>query len=148
MTQSWATVALLVGLTAIAIVWDVRYRRIPNWVTLPALSAGLLIAAIERGGSGLAWSAIGATIGFFLLLAPWHVDWVGAGDLKLLTAIGAIAGPIVAGLGFAAGTAIAGVMAIRRRAVPGAQPNFDQRRLPYGAALAAAALAVTAAIAS
>jgi prepilin peptidase CpaA len=71
---------------------DVRTRRIPNRVTGTAVVAGLLLHGIVGGWSGLEESALAALIagGIFLLFCL--SGGMGAGDVKLMAAVGSIAG--------------------------------------------------------
>ena len=129
-----------------ALVWDLRYRRIPNWLTLPALSLGCLLAGLHGGWSGLAWAALGVVVGAALLLGPWWLGWVGAGDVKLMAAVGALGGPLFLLACFPAGVAVGGLMAglvATRLQAPAPTVAWHRRRLPDGAALALGALAVT-----
>jgi len=82
---------LLVG--GICSVTDLRRRRIPNAVTLPACAAGLLLGLVRGGLRGLESAALGTLAGFGLLVVPALLGWVGAGDAKLLAALGAFLGP-------------------------------------------------------
>lgn len=80
-------VALLV-VSAAAIWLDVRQRRLPNWLTVGALSTALLLRALTDGGSvplALACAALAFAFGFpFFMLGG-----LGAGDVKLMTALAA-----------------------------------------------------------
>jgi prepilin peptidase CpaA len=73
-------------------VHDVRERRIPNCLTGPAAAAGLLLHSVIGGWGGLGESALAGLIagGIFLLFC--FAGGMGAGDVKLMTAIGCIAG--------------------------------------------------------
>ena len=53
---------------ALACYWEIRERRIPNWLTLGAVALGLGAAAIEGGVDGLTDSALGLAVagGLFL----------------------------------------------------------------------------------
>lgn len=90
----WALVipafAALVALSAA--VTDVRERRIPNRLTYPAMLAGLVLQTAFHGSKGLLLSAGGGLFfgGVFLLF--YVVRAMGAGDVKLATALGCIAG--------------------------------------------------------
>jgi len=83
---------LLGAFVAFAAVWDLKYRRIPNWLTIPALALAFLLRFALHGAAGL-WEAAGGfaaalavTIPLFLLGA------LGGGDVKLMAATGAFLG--------------------------------------------------------
>ena len=63
-------------------VTDVRERRIPNYVTGPAIAAGLMLHAISGGWRGLGDAALAGVI----------AGGMGAGDVKLMTAVGCFSG--------------------------------------------------------
>jgi prepilin peptidase CpaA len=90
-----------------AVASDVRFRRIPNWLTLPALLAALLASPWLGATSGPLEAAAGAALGFALLVGPYALGGVGAGDVKALMVLGAWLGP-EAVLGVAAWAVIAG----------------------------------------
>lgn len=73
-------------------VTDALWRRIPNALTLPAAGAGLVIALVSGGWESLLWSGAGMLVGFGLLLLPYALGAMGAGDVKLLAALGALLG--------------------------------------------------------
>ncbi|MEK4853922.1 A24 family peptidase [Paenibacillus sp. FSL H7-0756] len=87
----WALWGCLPFLTA-ALFTDIRWMRIPNWITLPALIGGLLLQMIINGWQGLLFSLCGSGAGFVLLLIMYFTGAVGAGDVKLFAAIGAWTG--------------------------------------------------------
>ncbi len=76
-------------LTVIALVWDLRTRRIPNWLTVSAFAAALVFHTATTGWSGLGTSLAGFGAGFGLLLILWLVGGGGGGDVKLMGALGA-----------------------------------------------------------
>ena len=84
---------LLAILVAIAAVFDIRYRRIPNWLVLSGIIAGLAWNSSTSGWSGLGRSAEGLGLGFALYFPLYLIRARGAGDVKLLAAVGAITGP-------------------------------------------------------
>lgn len=76
----------------IASIWDVRVRRIPNWLSLSALATAF-VAASRDGGIGLAAAAAGAGLGLLAFLGPFALRAVGAGDVKFAAVVGAWLGP-------------------------------------------------------
>src|SRR5687767_14629109 len=73
----------------LAVTVDVRCRRIPNKLTLPLWAAGVTVWLITGGIGGLGDSLGGMAIAglpFFLL---WIISGTGAGDAKMMFAIGA-----------------------------------------------------------
>ncbi len=141
---------------------DWRWRRIPNWLTVPGLLAGIAVNAVVSGLSGVKTSLLGAGLGLLLLLPFVFLRSLGAGDWKLAGALGAIVGPgalldLLMGSIFVAGV-MALVLVIYKRRVgetfrniggmlrsmlmfrmPGAEVSLDNPRslkIPYGVALA------------
>jgi prepilin peptidase CpaA len=77
---------------SIGSVHDVRERRIPNRVTGPAILAGLTLHAISGGWGGLEDSALAGLIAGGIFLIFFLAGGMGAGDVKLMTAVGCLAG--------------------------------------------------------
>ncbi|MGD0796518.1 MAG: A24 family peptidase [Acidobacteriaceae bacterium] len=77
---------------ALGSVPDVRQRRIPNRLTGPALLAGLLLHAGLGGWHGLADSAAAALLAGLVFLLFFLAGGMGAGDVKLMAAVGSFAG--------------------------------------------------------
>jgi len=77
------------GVTALAVVADARTRRIPNSITGPALLLGLVTHLAMRGSPGFSDSMLGLLVAGGLLLPGWLMGWMGAGDVKLMAAVGA-----------------------------------------------------------
>jgi prepilin peptidase CpaA len=93
MIQVSFTHYLLAVLVVVAAVSDVRRRRIPNWLTLGGVAAGLLTRTATDGWHGLAQASGGMLLGFGAYLALYSLRAMGAGDVKLMAAVGAITGP-------------------------------------------------------
>lgn len=88
------TAQILVGLlTVVAAVFDIRSRRIPNWLVLAGIITGFVWNGFFYGWSGLGHAAAGLGIGFALYFPLYLLRARGAGDVKLLAAVGAIVGP-------------------------------------------------------
>lgn len=92
MSTSFAIVALALVVSLAAGYTDVRWARIPNALTYPAILAGLGLQTGIHGGRGLLLSFAGGVLmgGVFLLL--YVVRTMGAGDVKLAAALGCIVG--------------------------------------------------------
>ena len=84
---------LAVILTLVAGFGDLRTRRIPNRLTVPALLIGLGVNALLGGWHGFLMSLEGAGLGLGLLLPMVLLRGLGAGDWKLMGALGAMVGP-------------------------------------------------------
>lgn len=83
---------VLLPLSFIISYYDVRYRRIPNAYALSVLISGLIVNAIGFGLAGLLSSMAGAILAFGLMFAVRLFTGLGAGDIKLFGAIGALIG--------------------------------------------------------
>src|ERR1700691_3756048 len=85
---------ILLGiLVAIAAIFDIRYRRIPNWLVLAGIIAGFAWNVYTSGLSGLLRASEGFGLGFILYFPLYLLRARGAGDVKLLAAVGAVTGP-------------------------------------------------------
>jgi len=80
---------LLLSACAIAIVTDVRRRKIPNWLTA-ALAIGALALHVPQGLATVGGALAAGTVIFFLGTVAHSVRVLGGGDVKLLAA-GALA---------------------------------------------------------
>jgi prepilin peptidase CpaA len=98
--------------------WDVRTRRIPNVITFGAVPFAVVYHAVTSGWHGAAWSLAGWGAGLALFLPLFLLRGMGAGDVKLLAAVGAWLGPVGAGwtalYAAIAGGAMALVLALSR----------------------------------
>jgi len=69
---------------------DLRYRRIPNVITLPAVVVALCLHGATHSGPGLLLSLAGMLAAAALVLPGYMLGFTGAGDVKLLAAVGAL----------------------------------------------------------
>lgn len=109
MSEHLVATCTLFAVAAIAIWTDVRERRIPNWLTVSALVAGLSLRA--AGGGSLYSGLAGAGIGLAVALPVFAVGGLGGGDVKLLTGIGALLGLEHIAVALAATALAGGVLA-------------------------------------
>lgn len=98
--------------TLLAAATDLWKFKVYNFLTLPTLALGLLASTILGGWAGLWSSTLGAGFGFALLVIFYALGGVGAGDVKLLTAVGAWLGPYWTIHVFAASALAAGIYAV------------------------------------
>jgi prepilin peptidase CpaA len=77
---------------SIATLYDLRTRRIPNKLTLPAILFGLVLHLVRGGPAELGLSALAGLIAGGVFLLFFLAGGMGAGDVKLMTAIGTLAG--------------------------------------------------------
>ncbi len=82
-----ASFACAAGLT------DLRWRRIPNWLTYPAIACAFLLHWVVAGWPGLKLSLLGAALGLGILLPFVLIRSLGGGDWKLVGGLGAFYGP-------------------------------------------------------
>ena len=113
-TVQWGVV---LGASLAAAVIDLRIRRIPNTITLPLAAAGVILAGLSRGFPGVGDSVAG----FFVLLLPYFVLFAlkgsGAGDAKMMGAIGAWLGLRAGIVVLLAVAIVGGVLSILRMLV-------------------------------
>jgi prepilin peptidase CpaA len=82
----------LLLLLALAVWQDLVQHRIPNLLTVGGLIAALLAHLILGGLAGLVDALAGATVGFGCFLPLYLFKGTGAGDVKLMAAVGAFLG--------------------------------------------------------
>jgi len=77
----------------IAIITDLSYRKIPNALTFPAMFCGVGVHIYSGGWGGLGFSTLGIVTGIGLLFVFYLFGMMGAGDVKLMGAVGSFLGP-------------------------------------------------------
>jgi len=86
------TWSLTLVLTISAALLDWRLRRIPNWLTVPGFLAGLTLHTVVHGWRGLLFALGGGVLALLVLLPLVLLRALGAGDWKLMGAVGAFLG--------------------------------------------------------
>jgi leader peptidase (prepilin peptidase)/N-methyltransferase len=134
-----AGICVLVWLAALS-VYDIRERRLPNWLTMPGAAVIIAAAALHgRGGPAI----LGALALFAIYIVVHLVSpaAMGAGDVKLAVGIGALTGAFgsdvwaLAAVGAPLLTAGLAAVAALRRLGP---------TVPHGPAMCLAAASATA----
>jgi prepilin peptidase CpaA len=109
----------VVGVVTIATFTDLRSRRIPNWLVYPFLLLGIVSSPWrfdwQAGSHGFGWHGLGQCfeglgLGFLIYGIMFFMGGMGAGDVKLCTAIGAWIGPMQLLIGLVATSIIGGLM--------------------------------------
>ena len=104
---------LCVGaLLTLACISDLRTRRIPNVLTFSATGCALVFHLITGGLNAAGWSLAGCIVGLLLFLPIFALRGMGAGDVKLLAAVGAWLGPGNVAMAALATSIAGGVVAI------------------------------------
>jgi prepilin peptidase CpaA len=111
--------ALTVALTLAAGYTDLRERRIPNWLTVPGFCIGLAVHAWLGGWRGALISLEGAGLALAVLLPLVLVRGLGAGDWKLMGAVGACLGPLMMLFVLLASIFLTGLVAMVRLVIAG-----------------------------
>ena len=91
---------------------DYAERRVPNWLNAAILVAGLVAQAAFNGVEGAYQGMLGSLVGFAVLIVPWCMHAMGAGDVKLMAAIGMWFGPWMTCISFGLGAMIGGAIAV------------------------------------
>jgi prepilin peptidase CpaA len=101
-----------------AAIFDVWRRRVPNWITLPALLLAIGLNCFLYETPGLWFSLEGVGLALLIYFPLYVLRGMGAGDVKLMAAIGAAVGwPDCIGILFLTTFfgSVAAIVAITRR---------------------------------
>ena len=107
------------GISLFGGVFDLLTRRVPNWLTFPAMLVGLIAQIWLAGAPGLLAGVLGIILGFGIFFPIYFLGYMGAGDVKLMMAVGAFGGWL-----FCLRTALAAVV------IGGAFAFFDIPNFP------------------
>jgi len=91
---------------------DYKERRVPNWLNAVIGLIGLGMQAWFFGWEGMGQGLLGCLVGFVALILPWMMHGMGAGDVKLMMAIGVWLGPWWTFISFCVGVIVGGIIAV------------------------------------
>jgi prepilin peptidase CpaA len=86
------SIVFLSAILILAASIDFRKRKIPNLITFPSMAIAVCYHVAMRGAEGLCFSLGGLALGIGIFLVPYLMGGMGAGDAKLMGAIGALVG--------------------------------------------------------
>lgn len=165
------TAAFLIAFVLVAALFDLRWRRIPNWLTVFGWTFGLTLQCLEHGWAGAKEALLGSLVAFAVYTVMFALRAMGGGDVKLMTAVGAFTGPMQWLSVFLIASMVSGVFAlmtlwtkgevtrtaagigtilwelVHLRAPFRANPELDvshsrARTIPHGVAIAVAVIAL------
>jgi len=85
-------IILLFGILILSAGIDFEKQKIPNLITYPGMVIAFSYHGVTRGTDGLLFSFAGLALGIGILLVPYFLGGMGAGDAKLMGTVGAVIG--------------------------------------------------------
>ncbi len=86
-------VVVQIIILTVAVITDIRLTRIPNWLTFPSMLFGICYHTYTNGFHGFVLCVAGLLLGICIFVPGYIVASMGAGDVKLMGAVGAFLGP-------------------------------------------------------
>lgn len=111
----------------IAVVCDLRWRKIPNKLVVIALFLGFCIRVYDFGWLGFANAALGSLTGFGLFLPFYFLSILGAGDVKFMAAAGTFLNPTQVLLASIIGITLNGLIGLTIIVLSGDLPRTFRR---------------------
>jgi prepilin peptidase CpaA len=109
--QNFPIIFLSLILVVSAVI-DLRTQKIPNLITYPTMVIALTYHTIFDGGNGFLFSFSGLCVGIGLLLLPYLMGGMGAGDTKLMGTVGGIIGAKGVFYAFLCSAVVGGIYAL------------------------------------
>jgi prepilin peptidase CpaA len=91
---------------------DLRSHKIPNWLTFPSMIVGISFYTIFKGSEGFFFSIEGVGVGIAVFMIPYLFGGTGAGDVKLMGAVGGFLGPKGVFIAFLFTSIVGGIYAL------------------------------------
>lgn len=101
----------IVSISSLSAFFDMSMRRIPNWLIAIGAASGLTISAFQSGQVFLQ-SLLGLIVGIAVLIIPFAMGWIGAGDVKFFGVTGALLGVFFLPRIFFYSAIVAGLIAV------------------------------------
>jgi prepilin peptidase CpaA len=111
-TSDLVVLAAVIAASGSAAAIDLRTGRIPNLLTATVAVTGFALAGLGLTGHSMAGALAGALIGFALMLPGHLLGGTGAGDVKLLAALGTLLGPGGIAMAFLYSAIAGGLLAV------------------------------------
>jgi len=112
--ETWPCWVVTITLVVAAVI-DGLQLKVPNWITFPMVASGWVYSATLSpfpGWEGLVYSLLGTAVGLAVLLPPYAVGGMGAGDVKLMAGVGAWMWSTDTLFAFAISALVGGVIAV------------------------------------
>ncbi|MGZ5055212.1 MAG: A24 family peptidase [Methylobacter sp.] len=127
MTLDSVPISVLLAVLIAATVNDMRYHRLPNILTASAALLGIILQCWLHGWDGLLNGLAGFFTGMLLLIPFYAVHWMGAGDVKLMAAVGTFLGWPDSLLAVALTSGIGSIAALGYMAAQGELTDYGRR---------------------
>jgi prepilin peptidase CpaA len=112
--ETWPCWFVTITLIVAAVI-DGYQLKVPNWITFPMIASGWVWSTAfspYAGWEGLFLSLVGTAVGLAVLLPPYAVGGMGAGDVKLMAGVGAWMWGTATLYAFAVSALVGGVIAV------------------------------------
>jgi len=83
---------ILFSALIVAMITDIKRQKIYNWLTGSMFCTAIVVHMVTNGFDGFVFSIKGLLVGTCLLIIPFILGGMGAGDSKLMAAVGSILG--------------------------------------------------------
>jgi prepilin peptidase CpaA len=105
-------VVVLIIILTVAVITDILFYRIPNWLTFPSMLFGICYHAYTNGYHGFILSMAGLLLGICVFIPFYIAAGMGAGDVKLMGVVGVFLGSSGVCVAFLATAIVGGIYAI------------------------------------